>query len=269
MKKTKFLLVSLFLAAVVISCSKSERENLGQLVTPSSTTTIAGANNGGNITCDEVMDATGCEFDESSGRINYLGGPGSWTVGPITWSTTDGVYVNWTSTVPVKVAVIVKGGPTARVYADCETCKTSGSILSAPVGPSGKPYGLSNITFCWSECEIVAIKAFGTIDDKYYFFVSSGTELFGSSPSWCKHLGYQDYTLVSSFDMMSSNGETVVGKATIDSDGNVSVSLTSGTLDKTYVFVGTLETFEAFTACPDYWTWPNEQVDGNTQVVEF
>lgn len=147
----------------MVSCSKDTRESWTQLITPTGNSSFLTENNGGNVTCDEVAAATGCKFEHTSGRIDYSGGSGG-IVGPIKWST-NGTFVEWTSSVPVKIAVIVKGGPTANVYSDCGVCKSgSGTVmLSAPINPANnKPYGLSNITFCWSECpqvpKIVAFK---------------------------------------------------------------------------------------------------------------
>lgn len=156
MTKLKYLFGTLFFVAMVFSCSKNETswDSLKPVNSTSGIIPITGANNGGNITCDEVSAQTGCTFEMTSGRMDYEDYPDGGTVGPITW-TTDGVYVNWTSTVPVKVAIIVKGGPNASVYFEgCDECLTSGTNLSAPINPNnGKPYGLSNITFCYSLCE--------------------------------------------------------------------------------------------------------------------
>lgn len=155
MKRLHYLSVFLFLIAM-ISCNKDQIEKgLRTAIEPvPGTIYVDGANNGGNITCEEVATAAKCTFESSSGRLNYSDYPHGGTVGPITW-TTDGIYVNWSSSVPVKLAVIVKGGNTANVYfAGCNECLTSGTALSAPVNPNnGKPYGLSNITFCYSLCE--------------------------------------------------------------------------------------------------------------------
>lgn len=167
MKTFKFFAAILFLVAMIVSCSKDQMDKRLGLSTSlplvDGTIVVPGANNGGNITCDEVASVTGCSFDYSV-KINYSSGSGG-TVGPIKWWT-DGVYVTWESSVGVNIAVIVKGGPNANVYfSNCEDCKTtSGSVkLSAPINPNnGKPYGLSNITFCYSLCEdlVVGFKSY-------------------------------------------------------------------------------------------------------------
>lgn len=113
---------------------------------------IDGANQGGNRTCAEVSAAFGIDFDFSSGRINYEDQPNGGTVGPITW-TTDGKFVSWTSTVPVKVAFIVKGSNDANVYV-YDVCTSGDSGLASPVaGGSGGAADLSNITICYTLCE--------------------------------------------------------------------------------------------------------------------
>lgn len=153
------------------ACSKNDRENFSPVLLPEGAISIVGANNGGNITCEEVGN-----FPFSSGRIDYDGETGG-TFGPITWWTDDGIYVNWTSPVPLKIAVIVKGGPNAAVWP--YECATSGTALSAPINPdNGKPYGLSNITFCYSYCDLViAFKSYMTkdlVNMKQYWAVTSG-----------------------------------------------------------------------------------------------
>ena len=145
----------MLIASVLFSCSKDSGESFNNLIAPDGYPTSVASSSGGNVTCGEVATTTGCTFEETS-KIDYYGGGGGTVDGIITW-TTDGTYVNWTSTVPVKIAVIVKGGPNASVYfSGCEEedCTQIGSGLSAPINPNnGRPYGLSNITFCYTLCE--------------------------------------------------------------------------------------------------------------------
>src|SRR3712207_5971443 len=59
----------------------------------------------------------------------------------------SGLYFDWGTTTGVDV-VIVKGGPNANLYRFNEA--TSGRWFRAPInGKTGKPYGLSHITFCF------------------------------------------------------------------------------------------------------------------------
>jgi|GEM_PF-3171437 len=76
--------------------------------------------------------------------------------------TLSGYFVSWSTDAPYKVcAVIVKGGPGARVYYYSGGA-SSGSGLSAPINPAnGQPYGVSHVTFlfykgdqpmeCWKD----------------------------------------------------------------------------------------------------------------------
>ncbi|MDP2180006.1 hypothetical protein [Methylicorpusculum sp.] len=112
---------------------------------------IDGANPGGNRTCAEVGtaffgDADYYEF--SSDRVNYEDGtftalfPTGLTV------TTDGTKVSFDSSFGIGAA-IVKGSDDANVYVYYPQVN-SDSGLASPPNASGKPAGLSNLTFCWN-----------------------------------------------------------------------------------------------------------------------
>ena len=122
---------------------------------------IDGENEGGNRTCEEVYEAYGITFDdpeadiiiESSGKIDYENGSfvGGGFSSPLN-VTTNGTFVSWSITPPagycVKyVAAIVKGGNDANIY--FSEGITSDTGLASPPNASGKPAGLSNLTFCW------------------------------------------------------------------------------------------------------------------------
>lgn len=181
MKKTRIFLLCLVFIGAVVSCSKFG-DSTTTLISPDGITQFAIANNGGNVTCDEVALNVGCTFEATSGKMDYLGGTGG-KVGPISW-TTDGTYIDWTSEVPVKVAFIVKGGNNANVYfSGCNSCVTSGTALSAPVNTAtGRPYGLSNLTICYSICEpeppskIVAFKGYLYPGEKVWVVTGGGPD---------------------------------------------------------------------------------------------
>lgn len=119
--------------------------------TPSSPTSDSGVvpyivdnpQGGGNVSCTQLG------YDFSSARVNYVSGsfdaafPAGITV------TTDGTYVEWTSTFPIG-AVIVKGGNDANVY-EYIPASLGDSGLASPPNSSGGPAGLSNLTFCWNK----------------------------------------------------------------------------------------------------------------------
>jgi hypothetical protein len=111
---------------------------------------------GGNAECGEGYELT-------SGRINYENGAfdGEWPEGFTV--TTDGTNVSWSYEDPNGVLciknmqVIVKGGPNSHIYTYTEGVQGDEG-LTAPINTSGKrarPYGLSNLTFCYNlePCE--------------------------------------------------------------------------------------------------------------------
>ncbi|MFC0261479.1 immunoglobulin domain-containing protein [Fontibacter flavus] len=111
-------------------------------------------NNGGNVDCDD-LDET---YAESSGRNNYNDGAfdEKWPEG-LEVEVVDGTYVTWSYTAPKgycleRMAVIVKGGSAANVYEYKSGIKNDDG-LAAPVNASGKPAGLSNLTFCFTLTE--------------------------------------------------------------------------------------------------------------------
>ena len=97
---------------------------------------------GGNVECDQVGDYVyeSERFDEGD---QYSG-----SVGPITWTTTDNKFVNWTG-VHGGLAVILKGGPGAHVYTYDSSYEWDNDLAS-PLNPGGQIPNLSNITFCWN-----------------------------------------------------------------------------------------------------------------------
>jgi len=251
MKESKVFFIMMLIAFAIVSCSKDKEGNFAQLIdrygNPSA---IQVDNEGGNVTCDEVAMNTGCSFGFTSGKIDYNGGEGG-TFGPITW-TTDGTYVNWTSSVPVNVAIIVKGGNNANVYfSGCgpEGATMGGTDLSASVNPrNGKPYGLSNITFCYNLSDmVIAFKSYmtegwactsggpGNISFVgYYYFVPG-------------HEGYKIYytagTTPATADLNKPVGNLTI--ADLNDDGKLEVKIDN--LDRpdlfftdAYLFVGKL-----------------------------
>ena len=105
---------------------------------------------GGNVECREITQIATAADLESSGRIEQQGNGfrGSFPAG-LEVTLTSRTFVSWTSTFPI-AAVIMKGGRSANVYVYGSPA-TSDAELASPVGPSGSPAELSNITFCWFE----------------------------------------------------------------------------------------------------------------------
>lgn len=99
----------------------------------------------GNPTCTGLGYDFGMKLnypDDSTGGTYPLGS------GTVTWST-DGTYVNWSSTFGVD-AVIVKGGSNANVYEYDPPAESYGDTgLVSPNNASGDPAGLSHVEFCF------------------------------------------------------------------------------------------------------------------------
>jgi hypothetical protein len=100
---------------------------------------------GGNVVCGQVpSDVTLSSSERLEWRGNRL--VGSLPDGLVV-QVVDGRSVTWSSDFPI-AAVIVKGGDAANVYLSVPPI-AGDSGLVAPVGPSGKPADVSNVTFCW------------------------------------------------------------------------------------------------------------------------
>ena len=159
MKKLIFVIaVSTFLFG---SCKKEENAiSTSQKVSTSGVvpSVVVGANNGGNVTCDEAALNNGLTgYAYTTGKQDYPFNSSSFGNGVSV--TTDGTYVTWSITPPEgfcvsNVAVIVKGGPNANVYY-YDNGQSSDSGLASPINSSNKPAGLSNLTICYNlvQCE--------------------------------------------------------------------------------------------------------------------
>ncbi len=104
----------------------------------------------GNPTCAELGYAYEMKIDPPT--------PGTYPLsyGTFTWTTADGVYMDWTSTIGVD-AVIVKGGNNANAY--FYTPESMGdTTLNSPLGHDGKPSAISHITVCY-DYEVTLTKS--------------------------------------------------------------------------------------------------------------
>ncbi|WP_198805460.1 hypothetical protein [Leptolyngbya sp. BL0902] len=142
MKKTR--LAGLAGAALMLA---SPTAALAAVSSSGVTPTEFSGDTGGNVTCEQL----GYEF--SSARANYNDGFDASFPSGIEVTVTEGKFVAFSSTFGIG-AVIVKGGNAANVYE--YTPQTRGdSGLASPINASGKPAGLSNLTFCWNPEEEV------------------------------------------------------------------------------------------------------------------
>ncbi|RPA67351.1 hypothetical protein EF405_15875 [Cyclobacteriaceae bacterium YHN15] len=156
--------------------------------------------NGGNVECSELD----MEYASSSGRNNYNDGEfeNEWPEG-LEVEVIDG-EVCWIFTAPegyclASMAVIVKGGPAANVYEYTDgTSEDCG--LVAPDNASGKPAGLSNLTFCWNLVaepeapelnEEVSSKCYGEEDGEVLSFDAND---FVTVPDGVEIVWYDDET---------------------------------------------------------------------------
>lgn len=177
MKKLTYSLLGILLIASMFSCEKEEFNDNDLLKSKKTNTSvetktsdagvmpeiIPGENRGGNRTCAEVgiyfkNDAE--YFDLCGEKVDYNDQfEGSFPAG-LDVKVTDKTYVEFSMDDCIMIgdayymvgAVIVKGSNSANVYF-YEDGSFGDSGLSAPVNPSGKPAGLSNLTFCFVECE--------------------------------------------------------------------------------------------------------------------
>lgn len=129
---------------------------------PAAAASVAPLYIAGNPSCTDLGYAYGTKWDYpqvSTGGTYGLG------LGEVTWST-DGTYVDWSSTFGVD-AVIVKGGPNANLFVyDPESFKDDD--LASPINPNnGTPFGLSHVEFCY-DYEVVVAKTAETSYTRSY-----------------------------------------------------------------------------------------------------
>lgn len=241
---------------------------------------------GGNITCADVEDALGTEFNLCWEKLNYgeSGFDGlfpSW----IDVSVTDGKYVSFTvkntATICYKVgAVIVKGGNSANVYY-YEDGTTHDSGLASPILNNTSPAGLSNLTFCFYECIpeplVIAVKSFywsdgiehNENDVAYQWGLSSGPySAYPLSTDWCFDLEYNTYPGTSFSIIDPQSGVDVAFVSFVE--GQVVITAEEGILlDRTYIFIGTLNELQKTAYCPNYTSWPSTSQNGSVQYFEM
>ncbi|TLX75683.1 hypothetical protein E9993_08985 [Labilibacter sediminis] len=149
---------------------------------------IPGENRGGNRTCAEVGLAfvDDAEYFALCGdKIDYNDGEFNSKFPEALNVSTDGTYVSFELDGCIEMngeyykvgAVIVKGSNDANVYFYPE-----GSMgdegLAAPINSSGKPAGLSNLTFCFVKCDapewVIVLKTYLQCKDESFWAVTRG-----------------------------------------------------------------------------------------------
>lgn len=307
MKKINYLLVLIMLITVIMSCSKNnplDDENVftkAYVLTYESEPVSDGLvipailapdkPKGGNITCADVADAFNTTFVHCSNKLNYgdFDGDGDYEFDGefegVQVTVEEGSYVNFTiKNLPGECfrigAVIVKGGNSANVYYYPEgTLGDEG--LAAPINSSGSPAGLSNLTFCFVECnepepQIITVKTYFKVNGGAGYCVSAGRIVFAEG-AWCASWfwGVNEYPFTTTIDMHAPGTTQKLGEVTMV-DGKIVVKLNDGlTIDKTYLFIGTETELLANLSggCPAYWNtigtgWMFDDSDGNIQIFD-
>lgn len=231
-------------------------ETTGPSVTPR---IIPGTNNGGNRTCEEVgmafMNDAGY-FDLCGEKIDYNNGSFMDELPSGLEVSTDGKYVSFELDPAVRVgdkfyivgAVIVKGSNGANVYFYPDGT-TGDSGLSAPVNASGKPAGLSNLTFCFVESNLViAFKSYMT--ENWTCTATAEIPFVGYYDFIPDHEGYKTYytafTTPATADLNNPVGNLKISD--FDKDGLLEVKVDNAyhpelLFNEAYLFVGTLEAY--------------------------
>ena len=287
MKKLTYLLAALVMVAALGSCEQDDSDILlkkgeavkttilassDQGITP---VVIPGANNGGNVTCADVA----ARFELPEGyflcgeKIDFSDGmfDGEFPEGLMV-EVKDGKYVSFEMEAPIMIngieyivgAVIVKGGNDANVY-----FYPGGSMgdmgLSAPVNSSGKPAGLSNLTFCLVKTTplVIALKTYlaNPVEGEVVTYVRNGWAVSGGlgvSTERGLHMGYNyyDFNGENEFDLFRATLDAVVGKigtikATDYWEGDIhyleivlDLDDESFVFDNTFLYVGSLDGYE-------------------------
>lgn len=146
--------------------------------------------NGGNRTCEQVAYVYETSFTNSSARVNAEDFTnGQYTFGPITVTTTDGIHVSWSSSVPVKAVFILKGSNAANTYY-YSSCSTEDSGLASPetYNRNGKliPHDLSNLTVCWTVCDDNVCYDHETA----WAATSAGNNRYATKGNWATSVSY-------------------------------------------------------------------------------
>lgn len=294
MKKLTYLLSLLVMITLMLSCSKDSSGDLSVSLKASIVSApvsdggiipkiIDGENRGGNRTCAEVAAAWGlpsnyfldCECSQKldygdfdfNGTLEFSGEFPEW----LDVEVTEGIYVSFTvnnSNVACnKVgAVIVKGSNNANVYFyPGGTLGDAG--LAAPLNKNGLPAGLSNITFCFVDCQpiVLALKSRYNFDPESTvpasYVVSNTDEKPFVTENWCKKLGIVDYPGQTAFQVMDWYSNMNIGMATIVPMGLnliVTVTFEEGIYpiqQESYLYAGTLENLTDVADCPAIAGW--------------
>jgi hypothetical protein len=274
MKRLTYLFTGLIMVALVVSCSKEATDDSGvalkvatisQQSMPVSnggiTPVILAVDKpkGGNVTCTDVAQAYFTSFALCGDKLDYgdydNDGDKEFSGAFPLNVTVEGAFVSFSSDggncIQIgdkyyKVgAVIVKGSNAANVYFYPDgTLSDSG--LASPINASGGPAGLSNLTFCFIECEqiplVIAFKS----------YMSNSWACTSGGPADIDFVGWYNFVPdYVGYKIYWSDLATEVGNITIsnlDLDANLEVLIDNSLLPTLYfrdgyLFVGSLEDY--------------------------
>lgn len=294
MKNPKLFIILILTAVLMAACNMVPWEDIVSLnVTPSLIKKVPKTYPGGNADCSNI-NITG--LVQTTGRNNYD-------------PSTDQFDYAWPSGLLVKVyddksvsfqidgninlgdgkcykvgAVIVKGSDASNVY---NYTDMGGVAMDAglvpPINASGSPAGLSNLTFCFMECEekepvVIAVKSWywksydsfvNQIWSDHDFGLSLGAKVFNTG-DWCDVLGINYFPGTNSFPLSGNIGSVTIQEAWPVGIHSliITVDLADGlVLDNTSLYVGNLIGLTnaplSPTGCPQYGNWPYQM---NTKV---
>jgi len=277
------------MVVVLVSCNKGEVELRLEPESISSNGIIA-LTNFGNTSCDDL----GTPFAFSSGKVDFVDGEfvfegtnTDWPAGLVVNVSEDGRSVSFTyeSNQYCVGAVIVKGGNASNIYRYGNGVKDDEG-LTAPLNASGQPAQLSNLTFCFVECEepplLVAVKIFywhydGVNVSNYSWGSSAGNYIF--TKGFCVSTGVNYFPATKTFNLFNGVSGEVVGSASVEEawPGGVhslvvTVDLNDDLLlERSYVYAGSLAALKSDVApdgCPLYenWIWKN-LTHVNTHII--
>ena len=281
----------LFAIAAISSCNLIPWEDLTENMNKDiDTFTKSKIYKGGNVDCSQVADEyPQLNLMQTTGRNDYDPSTDSFAFG---WPAGLAVKVMDDGSVSFQIdgaidlgdglcykigAVIVKGSTASNIYT-----YPGGAIqdigLVAPDNASGTPAGLSNLTFCFIECEeeeevLIAVKSWYWMSEEsrinkvwsdYNYTMSTSPAGFYefTTGKWCDLLGINYYPGTTSFPLTNDTGTVTVEEGWPEGVHSliITVDLVDGLVfDFTSIYVGDLqglkETLDA-DGCPIYSSWP-------------
>jgi hypothetical protein len=159
-KTTVFVLLALLLSLATVSGSALAQEPVGPS-TPVSDGGVVPVHWTDNPDCADIGNYFGYKDDGGpfTGSVDVTGDG----VNDISWESSDGYYLSWSSPEFGIDAVIMKGGNNANVYGYDEGLGDSG--LASPINPNtSQPYSISHVEFCFDYELEVSKTAEGTYD---------------------------------------------------------------------------------------------------------